>query len=111
AQEIYESLGLWDGLKSSGKVSFASNVKEVLTQVASGAVDCGVVYSTDAASAPDQVEIAADAPAGSHAPITYPAAILKAASDKAEARSFVDFLKGEEASDVLRRMGFAIPER
>ena len=110
AQEIYANLGLWDNLNSSGKISFASNVKEVVTQVAAGAVDCGVVYSTDAAAS-DQVEIVSDAPAGSHAPITYPAAILKGAKDDAAARSFVDFLKGEEASNVLKRMGFAIPER
>jgi molybdate transport system substrate-binding protein len=108
AQEIYANLGLWDSLNSSGKISFASNVKEVLTQVAEGAVDCGVVYSTDAATS-DQVEIAADAPAGSHAPITYPAAVMKGAKDEAAALAFVNFLKSEDASNVLSRIGFAIP--
>jgi molybdate transport system substrate-binding protein len=110
SQEIYTSLGLWDGLNSSGKISFASNVKEVLTQVAAGAVDCGVVYSTDAATSTG-VEIAADAPEGSHAPITYPAAILKGVKDEGAARAFLDFLKGDEATAVFKRIGFAIPAR
>jgi molybdate transport system substrate-binding protein len=110
AQEIYTSLGLWDQLNSSGKISFASNVKEVLTQVAEGAVSCGVVYSTDAATS-DRVEIASDAPQGSHAPITYPAAIMKGAADPAASAAFIDFLKGGEASEVFKRIGFSIPAR
>jgi molybdate transport system substrate-binding protein len=110
SEQIYKSLGLWDSLNAASKISFASNVKEVLAQVASGAVDCGVVYSTDAAAS-DAVEVVADAPDGTHAPITYPAAILKRAKDMDAAKAFADYLKGSEASDVLRKLGFSIPAR
>ena len=35
----------------AGVITYGSNVKEVTSQVAEGAVDCGIVYSTDAFSA------------------------------------------------------------
>lgn len=108
SQEIYTALGLWDQLVEMKKTTYASNVKEVLAQVASGAVDCGIVYSTDAAADPE-VEVAAYAPEGSHRPITYPAAILKGAEDEEAARAFVEFLKGPEASAVFTEIGFSIP--
>jgi molybdate transport system substrate-binding protein len=106
SEEIYKKLGVWDQLNEQKKISFASNVKEVLTQVEAGAVDCGVVYSTDAATS-SGVEIVADAPAGSHAPITYPAAILSRTKDEAAAKAFVEFLKSDASKNVFRRIGFA----
>jgi molybdate transport system substrate-binding protein len=110
SQEIYTTLGLWDKLNAMSKITFASNVKEVLVQVAANAVDCGVVYGTDAATS-DGVEVAASAPEGSHRPIVYPAAILKRVKDEAAAKSFVEFLKGEESTTVFKTIGFAIPAR
>lgn len=110
SQEIYTSLGLWDRLNAMSKITFASNVKEVLVQVASGAVDCGIVYSTDAATNAG-VEVVATAPAGSHKPIVYPAAILRRTKDEAAAKAFVEFLKGPESVAVFREIGFSIPER
>lgn len=110
AQEIYTNLGLWDRLNSLKRVSFASNVKEVLSQVAAGAVDCGVVYSTDAATS-DGVDVVASAPADSHRPITYPAAILSRAKDVEAAKAFTAFLQGDEAAEVFKSIGFAIPQK
>lgn len=110
SEEIYKNLGLWDQLKSMKKITFGSNVKEVLSQVAAGAVDCGVVYSTDAATS-KAVDVVAEAPAGSHKPITYPAAIMKKAKDESAAKAFVDFLKGNESSKVFGDIGFAIPQK
>jgi molybdate transport system substrate-binding protein len=108
SQQIYTNLGLWEDLQKSNKVTYGSNVKEVLAHVASGAVDCGIVYGTDAATEPN-VTVAAPAPAGSHPPITYPAAILKGTANQAAAEAFVKFLKGPESKQVFERIGFAIP--
>ncbi|MDR2180456.1 MAG: molybdate ABC transporter substrate-binding protein [Synergistaceae bacterium] len=110
SQEIYTHLGLWDKLGGMSKITFASNVKEVLVQVAANAVDCGIVYGTDAATS-EGVEVVASAPEGSHRPIVYPAAILSRAKDKDAARAFVEFLKGEESTNVFRSIGFSIPAR
>jgi molybdate transport system substrate-binding protein len=110
SQEIYTNLGLWDKLKAMSKITFASNVKEVLVQVAAAAVDCGVVYGTDAATS-DAVEVAASAPEGSHRPIVYPAAILGRVKDENAAKAFVEFLKGDESTNVFTGIGFSIPAR
>jgi molybdate transport system substrate-binding protein len=110
SEQIFKNLGFWDAINAVEvrKISFASNVKEVLAQVAAGAVDCGVVYGTDAATS-SEVEVVAGAPEGSHAPIVYPAAVLNRAADKDAARAFAEFLKGDEASGVFKRVGFSIP--
>jgi molybdate transport system substrate-binding protein len=107
-QEIYTNLGKWADLQNSGKVTYGSNVKEVLSHVASAAVDAGIVYGTDAATE-SGVTVAAAAPAGSHAPITYPAAIVKGTANQAAAEAFVKYLKGTEATQVFERIGFAKP--
>ncbi|GHS94786.1 molybdate ABC transporter substrate-binding protein [Synergistales bacterium] len=106
--EIYANLGIWEKLKQQSKITYASNVKEALVQVAAAAVDCGVVYGTDAATS-NGVEVAALAPAGSHRPIVYPAAILKPVKNESAAKAFVEFLKGDESKTVFKSIGFAIP--
>ena len=108
AKEIYVNLGVWDALEASGKISYGSNVKEVLSHVESGAVDCGIVYSTDAATAKG-VKVAAAAPANSHRPITYPAAVMKGVTNQKAAEDFAAFLKGAEAAKVFERIGFTRP--
>lgn len=110
SQEIYKNLGLWDQLNGQKKITFASNVKEVLSQVAAGAVDCGIVYSTDAATSKG-VDVVAEAPTGSHKDITYPAAILKGAKDATAAKAFAEFLKGPAAVAVFKEIGFSIPTK
>jgi molybdate transport system substrate-binding protein len=110
SEEIYKNLGLWEKLNQMSKITFASNVKEVLVQVAAGAVDCGIVYGTDAATS-DGVEVVAPAPAGSHSPIVYPAAVLKNTKNEAAARAFAEFLKGKESAGIFESIGFSIPAR
>ena len=51
-QKIFAHYGLDEAaLASSGVLTYGSNVKEVTTQVSEGAVDCGIIYATDAFSA------------------------------------------------------------
>ena len=109
SQEIYTNLGTWEALTASGKVTYGSNVKEVLALVAEGAVDCGIVYSTDAATEPG-VKVVANAPAGSHKAITYPAAALNTTKHQAAAEAFLDYLRTDECAKVFTDIGFVIPE-
>jgi molybdate transport system substrate-binding protein len=104
AEEIFKSLGIWDAIQS--KISFGDNVKEILSQVESASVDAGVVYSTDVATAKGDVKIAADAPAGSHAPVVYPAAVLKNTKDNNAAKAFLAYLSAPEAVAVFEKIGF-----
>ena len=108
SEEIYRNLGLWNKLRIMNKISYASTVKEVLSQVAAGAVDCGVVYSTDAATS-GKVDVVAYALKGSHKPIAYPAAIMKSTKNMKAATAFLNFLKGPESIKIFSSIGFAIP--
>ena len=106
AEEIFRSLGVWDAIQS--KISYGGNVKEILSQVESGSVDAGVVYSTDIATAKGDVKIAADAPVGSHSPVVYPAAVLKGAKDAQAAKAFLAYLSAPEAVAVFEKIGFTM---
>ena len=110
SEEIFTYMGIWDELNNNSKITFGSNVKEVLAQVEEAAADCGVVYSTDAATT-DGVEVVASAPEGSHQPITYPAAVLKTSKNADEANAFLEYLKSDECTEVFENAGFVIPER
>ena len=51
-QKILAYFGLnEDDLAAAGAITYGSNVKEVTTQVSEAAVDCGIIYATDAHSA------------------------------------------------------------
>jgi len=106
AEEIFKSLGIWDAIQS--KISFGENVKEILSQVESGSVDAGVVYSTDVATAVGDVKIAADAPEGSHSPVVYPAAVLSGTKNAKEAKAFLAYLSTPQAVTVFEKIGFAM---
>jgi len=103
AKEVFTALGIWDAI--SAKATLGTDVTAVLTWVENGEVDCGVVYSTDAASS-DKVTVVCDAPADSHSPIIYPVAIVKASANAEAAADFIDFLSSDEAMQVFAEYGF-----
>jgi molybdate transport system substrate-binding protein len=105
SQEIFEFLKGWDVV--SKKASLGSNVKEVLSQVESASVDCGVVYSTDATTAKN-VKVVANAPEGSHQPVVYPAAVVKGSKNPDAAQAFLNFLSLPEAIAVFEKIGFEV---
>lgn len=104
-KEIFTSLNGWDTIQA--KANLATNVKEVLAWTETGNVDCGIVYSTDAAAS-SGVKIVAEAPEGTHKPVIYPAAVVKATAHEAEARAFWEYLSSDEAKKVFLDHGFAI---
>ena len=87
-------------------LSYASNVKEVTTQVKKASVDCGIIYQTDAFSAGLEVvdKATAEMTGGR---VVYPAAVLAKAKNKAEAQKFLNYLKGNKAKDVFISVGFS----
>ena len=110
AQEIFESLGLWEELSGSDKVSWGENVTPVLSWVAEGSAEVGVVYATDAAKADyaDKVVVLAESPEGSlQTPVIYPVAALAAAADNEAAQLFMEFLQSDEAIKVFEGYGFS----
>lgn len=87
------------------KLTYGSNVKEVTTQVGEGAVDCGIIYATDAASA--GLTVVDQATAEMCGQVIYPAAVLKESAHAGEAAAFLDYLKTDEAQTVFASVGFA----
>ena len=92
-------------LAARGVVTYGSNVKEVTTQVSEAAVDCGIIYGTDAFSAGLQVVDTATAQMCGQ--VIYPAAVLNITKHEAAARAFLDYLAGPEASKVFGAVGFS----
>lgn len=103
AAEVLAGLGILDAVQT--KAVYAKDVRQVLAYVASGEVDAGVVYATDALSSKD-VKVSATAPAGSHKPIVYPAAVIASSSKQSGAKDFIAWLSGPEASAVFVKFGF-----
>jgi molybdate transport system substrate-binding protein len=66
------------------------------------------VYRTDA-GADTSVRVAFGFPAGSHAPIVYPAAVVTGSPRAAEAARFLEFCRGVQARAVFARHGFLPP--
>lgn len=105
-QKIFDFYGLSEeALAQVGSITYGSNVKEVTTQVSEGAVDCGIIYSTDAHSA--GLTVVDTATAEMCGQVIYPAAVLNISKNPEAAQAFLDFLTGEEASRVFEAVGFA----
>ena len=84
-QKIFAHYGLDEAaLASSGVLTYGSNVKEVTTQVSEGAVDCGIIYATDAFSA--GLDTVDEATADMCGQVIYPAAVLKNSTHADEAK-------------------------
>ncbi|MCR5420030.1 MAG: molybdate ABC transporter substrate-binding protein [Lachnospiraceae bacterium] len=104
-QKIFEYFGLDEQeLSDAGVITYGSNVKEVTTQVKEGAVDCGIIYSTDAYSAGLKVvDTSTEEMCGR---VIYPAAVLKASKVPGEAEAFLDYLSSEECKTIFEKVGF-----
>lgn len=104
-QKIFAHYGLDEAaLASSGVLTYGSNVKEVTTQVSEGAVDCGIIYATDAFSA--DLDTIDEATADMCGQVIYPAAVLKNSTHADEAKAFLDYLTTDEAGKVFESVGF-----
>ena len=104
--EILASLGIdIAALEADGKVTYGSNVKEVTTQVSEGAVDCGIIYATDAFS--EGLTVVDTATKDMCKQVIYPAAVLKESKNAAAAKAFLDYLSTDEAMAVFEAVGFA----
>jgi molybdate transport system substrate-binding protein len=91
-------------LAQAGKITYASNVKEIVAHISEQVVDGGFIYTTDAEAA--GLTIADIAPQEACKRIVYPAAVPSSSQIQDEALAFLAYLMGKEASDVFRSAGF-----
>lgn len=92
-------------LANANHLTYASNVKEVTSQVSEAVVDCGVIYTTDAYSA--GLEIVDTATSEMCGQVIYPAAVLKGSKNQQAAQDFLDYLHSDAASAVFEKVGFS----
>ena len=108
--QILEYLGIdIAGLESAGKVTYASNVSEVANQVKEGAVDCGIIYATDAFTY--ELNVVDKAAADMCDQVIYPAAVMKSGTTEAAeaAQAFLDYIHTDaDAIAILEGVGFTV---
>lgn len=109
--QILDTLGIdISALESAGKVTYASNVSEVANQVKEGAVDCGIIYATDAFTY--ELNVVDQATADMCDQVIYPAAVMKCGGSEASqaaAQAFLDYLHTDESAiAVLEGVGFTV---
>lgn len=104
SEEVFTYLGMLDEVQA--KANYGSDVRTVLSWVETGAVDCGVVYATDAYST-ENVKIVAEAPDGSCQEVIYPVGVVKASKNADAAQEFVDYLQQEETLALFEGYGFS----
>jgi molybdate transport system substrate-binding protein len=85
------------------------NVRQVLTKVAMGEGDAGIVYMSDALTMPDKVQVI-EIPSAINVVAEYPIAALVAAPQAAPARDFVKLVLSKEGQKVLTAAGFSTSE-
>ncbi len=101
--KIFDYYGT-DETAVANKLTYGNNVKEVAAQVSEGAVDCGIIYATDAHSA--NLAVVDSATAEMCGQVIYPAAVLKGDKEDA-ARAFLAYLQTDAAMTVFESVGFS----
>jgi len=86
-------------------MTICADVKGVTSLVKDSAVDCGIIYQTDAWSA--GLEIVDGATAEMCGQVIYPAAALNTSEHPEAAAEFLEYLKSAEASAALSAIGFS----
>lgn len=107
SEEIFTTLGILDEVKA--KANYGSDVRTVLSWVETQAVDCGIVYATDAYTS-DLITIVCEAPKDSCKQVIYPAGVVKASENSEAAAEFVAYLQSDEAMKLFERYGFSKAE-
>lgn len=102
-QKIFAYYGI-DESAIAACLTYGSNVKEVTTAVSEGAVDCGIIYASDAYSA--GLSVFAEATAEMCGQVIYPAAVLNTSAQQEAAAAFLAYLQGAEASAEFEKVLF-----
>ena len=105
ARQYLEKEGLWAAVQP--RLVPTGSVRAALTAVESGAADAAIVYRTDARTAL-RATVVWVVPAADGPRIVYPAAVMKGSRSAAEARRFLDYLRGQDAARTFDRLGFTL---
>ena len=105
SEESLTNLGIRNEIQN--KVSFGTNVTEVLNWVAESSAECGIVYATDAAIS-DKVKVLMEAPENTHKPVVYPIAMVNSSKNPDVAKDFIAYLSQDAQKNILAKYGFNV---
>lgn len=88
--------------------SLEDTPKAVITKVALGEADAGIVFASDIVTAPSSVT-GIEIPADTNIIADYPIAAIADARNPAGARAFIDFAVSPAGREILERNGFGAP--
>ena len=91
------------GITPPAQTIYGSSVRDVLSKVAEGAAEAGIVYATDVAVDP-RVETAFELPATAQPKVVYPVALLHE-----RGRRLYEEFRAPAALDAAKRRGFTGP--
>ena len=90
-------------------VSYEDNVRSVLTKIALGEGDAGIVYTSDVGGDAVQDVITLEIPDALNTIATYPIGAVKDSAHPDAAQAFIDFVLSADGQAILERYGFLSP--
>lgn len=108
AVSALEHTRLYERVKD--RLVFGENISQAAQFVESGAADAGIIaLSLALAPAMKAAGKYWEIPSDLHPALEQGAVLLKGAQNQTVAKSFLDFLKGQEGQAIMRRYGFMVP--
>jgi molybdate transport system substrate-binding protein len=92
------------------KLVFGENISQAAQFIESGACEIGII-ALSLALAPVMKSAGTywEVPASAHPPLEQGAVILQSSSHQGAARQFLEFVKGTQGQEIMRRYGFTVP--
>ena len=109
AEQALTAAGIYLQLLEGGKLVFAKDVRQALLYADRGEADGAFVYRSDALLT-KRAHILFTVPRELYPQVSYPAALLKTATNRPEVQQFFEYLFSPEAQQVLVRFGFLAAE-
>ncbi len=108
-RQILDTLGITADV-TKNVVSQETDVKAIVTKVALGEADAGLVYRTDAKPVASRTR-SITLPDWAQPPIRYEVAVVKTSSHLAAARAFVKQVISKRGRMLLAKTGFGVPTK
>lgn len=108
-RQILDALGITNDVMTN-VVSEETDVKGIVSKVALGEADAGLVYRTDARPVAARTRTIA-LPGWAQPPIRYEIAVVGASKHAAAARAFIKKITSQRGRKLLAAAGFGLPKR
>lgn len=105
AEAALRSAGIYDQIKS--KLVFGENISQTAQFVQSGNAQVGMLALSLAISPAMNDGHRWEVPADAYPPIEQGAAVVRSSKNLAAARAFLNFVRGEQGREILRKNGFS----